>query len=187
LFGSGEAPGSYRLSKGLDAAFREEGSGASMGSGRRAGGFTLIELLVVIIIIGILAAITLVVGQGVVQGQRSRLTADTIRVVDIGIDAYFRDVGGPPPVLVEAPNPEPGFATDPTQTVLLPMADATDWTDGASENEKATINSMGVFLEAASQAGLGELVQSVSPDLVTFFDGDDPDNNYSPAGCSAAW
>ncbi len=142
--------------------------------GRRGavrGGFTLIELLVVIIIISILIAITFAVGQGVIQGQRARLAQDTIRVADVAVDAYYRDIGGTPPVLVETPGANAG---DPP--ILMPMADAVDGaTLSLGEDLRTPINSMGVFVSALEDVGLDEVLRPVSTELLTFFDGDDND------------
>ncbi len=136
----------------------------------RAGGFTLVELLTVIVIISVLIAITFAVGQGVIQGQRSRLAQDTIRVADVAVDAYYRDVGDTPPVLVEAPGANPG---DPT--VLLPMADAVDGQSisGGDESRKTAINSVGLFVRSLDRVGLDEVLRPLSTDQLSFFDPDD--------------
>lgn len=136
----------------------------------RSGGFTLVELLTVIIIISVLIAITFAVGQGVIQGQRARLAQDTIRVADVAVDAYYRDVGDTPPVLVEAPGANAG---DPT--VLLPMADAADGQSisGADESRKTAINSVGLFVRSLDRVGLDEVLRPLSTEQLSFFDPDD--------------
>jgi len=55
-------------------------------AGRRA--FTLVEIMVVIVIIGILVAVAMTLANRVTQGGRSRLTEDTIRVLDTAVEAY---------------------------------------------------------------------------------------------------
>ena len=145
-------------------------SRSSRGLGRA---FTLIELLVVVIIVGALIALTLAVGQGVVEGQRQRLAQDTIRVIDAAVDSYVRETGGGLPVLVEVPSPNPVDATDPTQNVLLPLADATDWTTASGEDDRVVINSVGLFVRALDNRGLGELLRPLEGEATAFFDPDE--------------
>lgn len=63
--------------------------------------FTLIEVLVVIAIIGLLSAIALVVGSKVTSGGQDRLTADTIRMLDMALNGYLADRSGKFPSYLE--------------------------------------------------------------------------------------
>lgn len=69
--------------------------------------FTLIEVLVVIAIIGLLSAIALVVGSKVTGGGQDRLTADTIRMLDLALNGYLADRSGKFPSYLEDTAPSP--------------------------------------------------------------------------------
>ncbi|QOI99405.1 MAG: type II secretion system protein [Phycisphaeraceae bacterium] len=60
----------------------------SVGRGAR-GAFTLIELLVVIGIIGVLIGLTFAVGRGVLNSGKQRVTAETIKVLDLAMKEYI--------------------------------------------------------------------------------------------------
>ncbi len=87
--------------------------GRGVGGGREVGGFTLIEILVVIVIIGILVAVAMTLATRVTQGGRARLTEDTIRVLDVAVDAY-----------VSAKEEKfPAFYLQPESGVYFPLCD----------------------------------------------------------------
>lgn len=137
----------------------------------RRRGFTLIELLLVIAVIAILVALTLTVGASAISGGRSRQTADTIRVVDAAIETYSAEVGQNPPAFVVTF--APGEIQDPllaTDFAAYPLADAVDVSGG--DANRTVINSMGLFIKAAEDAGLGDLFSSINPELLVRWDGD---------------
>ncbi|MBZ0171791.1 MAG: type II secretion system GspH family protein [Phycisphaerales bacterium] len=137
----------------------------------RPTGFTLIELLLVIVIIGILVALTLTVGSSAMTGGRGRQTADTIRVIDAAVETYSGEVGKAPPAFVVAF--APGTISDPLAAedfAAYPMADAVDATDG--DENRTVINSVGLFIKAAEDAGLGDLFAGLSADVLVRWDGD---------------
>ncbi len=146
----------------MSARTREDGFAAVC---RR--GFSLIELLVVIIIIGILLSVTLAVATGVREGGRERQTRDVLRGLDVAIESFIRQTGDVPPAVVEAPNPDPGES----ETVGLPLADGVDMTDDDNIERKA-INSIGLFIRAAENEGLGSLFDTIPSSLVERIDGD---------------
>jgi len=73
-------------------------------SGRVSGAFTLVEILVVVAIIGILAAIALVVGSRVTKGGERSLTENTLRVLDATLTAYQSERGKFPTYYVDGQN-----------------------------------------------------------------------------------
>ncbi len=84
--------------------------------------FTLVELLIVIGVIGILISIVLTIGARVVQGGKVRLTEQTIRILDMTIEAMISDQGVLPSALVADPRDvETGDIPR-----LIPIADARD-------------------------------------------------------------
>ncbi len=134
-------------------------------------GFTLIELLLVIVVIGILVALTLTVGNSAISGGKSRQTADTIRVVDSAVESYMADVGEAPPAFVVTF--APGEIQNPltaTDFAAYPMADAVDLSGG--DANRTVINSMGLFIKAVEDAGLADLFASLSPEIMVRWDGD---------------
>ncbi len=72
-------------------------------------GFTLIELLIVIGIIVLLVGLSLVVGNQVVGGGRTRLTTDTLRVLDNATQAYMSATGKPFPTKLQYTAPDGGM------------------------------------------------------------------------------
>jgi len=141
-------------------------------------GFTLIELLVVIVIVAALIAITLSVGRGVVEGQRTRLAQDRIRVVDIAIDSFTRDTGASLPPIIRVPSPVPGLGNDPTEDALIPLADAAVFNGVSSEEDRTIINTVGLLGRALDDAGLSDLLRSLEGEALEFLD---PDNDLTNA------
>jgi prepilin-type N-terminal cleavage/methylation domain-containing protein len=134
-------------------------------------GFTLIELLVVIAIIGILVTIVTTIGSSAIRGGKARQTQDTIRVVDTAVATYLNDLGTSPPAFVTAFAPTISPAFDGDDFAAYPLADAVDLT-GGSEVDKTKINSIGLFMRALDDVGLGETLASVDAQLLTRWDGD---------------
>ncbi|MNR00329.1 Type II secretion system protein G precursor [compost metagenome] len=62
-------------------------------------GFTIVELLIVIVIIGILAAITIVAFNGTQARARDSARISKIKSISKAIDLYFVDNGRYPPIL----------------------------------------------------------------------------------------
>ncbi|MEM7623791.1 MAG: type II secretion system protein [Planctomycetota bacterium] len=150
-----------------------------------ARAFTLIELLTVVAIVAVLIGVTVSVATGVREGGRVRLTTDTLRMTDVAIDTFIAETGGPPPSFVEVADPTAtaGTAAPP---VVLPIADAADMTgitDASREGERRTINSIGLFVQAAENAGLTSLFDGVPTQQFARIDGDDlkprPDDTSS--------
>lgn len=113
--------------------------------------FTLLEMLVVIGIIGILIAITLVVGNVVTSGARQRLTLDTIRVLDTTVESYLKTKGDMPDPWI-AEKVLPGRST--TSTKAIPVADARNMSDmdsALTPGGNQMINSVGLFIFQAQQ------------------------------------
>ncbi len=132
--------------------------------------FTLIELLVVIAIIGILITIVITIGASTVSGGKARQTRDAIRVVDTAVTTYLNDVGNVPPAFVAAFAPAISPAFEGDDYAAYPLADAVDLSNG--EQERTRINSMGLFMRALDDVGLGDTLASVTPSLLTRWDGD---------------
>lgn len=138
---------------------------------RRIRAFTMIELLVVIAIIGILVTIVTTVGSSAIRGGRDRQTQDTIRIVDTAVATYLNDTGNVPPAFIAAfaPTIAPEFGGE--DFAAYPMADAVDLTD-KDEMNKTRINSIGLFMRALDDIGLGDTIASVDAELLTRWDGD---------------
>lgn len=133
-------------------------------------GFTLIELLLVIVIISILVALTLTVGSSVMSGGRGRQTADTIRVIDAAVESYYAEVGQAPPAFVSTFAPTVENPLEADDFAAYPMADAVDVTQG--DAKRTVINSVGLFIKSAEDAGLGDLFTGLSADVLVRWDGD---------------
>jgi len=131
---------------------------------RRA--FTLIEMMVVIAIIAILIAIAFVAGQRVMAGGRSRLTADTIKVLDQSLESYIQEKGSNPPLFVEDhraeddPNYQDKYWLDSDYAVL-------DSTPISDPNDRYVINSVGLYMHATENVpGLSSIFQGLDPRIV---------------------
>jgi len=151
---------------------------------RRIRAFTLIELLVVIAIIGILVTIVTTVGANAIRGGKARQTQDTIRVVDTAVTTYLNDLGKVPPAFIAAFAPSISPQFDGADFAAYPMADAVDLTSG-SEMNKTRINSIGLFMRALDDVGLGDTLASVDPQVLTRWDGDGDlvdDSGTAPSG-----
>jgi prepilin-type N-terminal cleavage/methylation domain-containing protein len=125
-------------------------------------GFTLIELLVVLGIIGILIGITLVVGKQVRTSSQTRLTQDTIRVLDSAVQAYKNATGDLPPPLA---------AVDPAQpTMIFPAIDGRDMSDmddgTITPGGHQMVNSVGIFYFQAAQVPESKAVLDKLPSRV---------------------
>lgn len=66
-------------------------------STRRQSGFTIVELLIVIVIIGILAAITIVAYNGIQQRARDSQRASDLTTLNKALELYYIDNGEYPP------------------------------------------------------------------------------------------
>ena len=72
------------------------GAGPTTSAGARPRAFTLIEMLAVLMILSILVALAVGVGNYVMDKAKRQKTLDTQRVVMRAIDEYFTVVGGFP-------------------------------------------------------------------------------------------
>lgn len=70
---------------------------------RKSTGFTIVELLIVIVVIGILAAITIVAYNGIQEKARFTKSKSDLASIEKGIQMYFTEKG-------VYPNPTPGRA-----------------------------------------------------------------------------
>lgn len=122
--------------------------GGSAGVGRRAGAFTILELLVVVGIIVVLIGIAVTVGSRVAGGSKTRLTVDTIRVMDSMVNEYQS-------VKQESPA---AFVNEPGNTQFsVPVADASYGASGP------VIDSVGWLLIQMEEApSARELVKSIA-------------------------
>ncbi|MDX2146510.1 MAG: type II secretion system protein [Planctomycetota bacterium] len=126
----------------------------SVVAGRRA--FTLMELLIVIGVIALLAGIAIVVGGTVVRGSKQSLTENTIRVLDLSLDAYIADKGSSPPAFVRHP--------DPTIEELIPVADA----EGSGANSDSPIPALSWYLIQIKEVpAASKVLDQLNPKLVT--------------------
>lgn len=87
---------------------------------RVAAGFTLIELLVVIAIIGVLIALTFLVGSTVVSGSKRSATLDVLRSLDSALTTYEAANGRAEPVVADP--------RDASGNTLMPIIDGRDMT-----------------------------------------------------------
>ncbi len=60
---------------------------------KRTSGFTIVELLIVIVVIGILAAITMVAFNGVQERARDAQRAQDVKTIVKALEVYYLDVG----------------------------------------------------------------------------------------------
>jgi len=110
-------------------------------------GFTLMELLIVIGIIGVLVAITLVVGNAVANSSKRSTTELIIRTLDNSLSAYISDTGDIPPAFIEDPRVAQNAGTYGNQ--LIPIVDGRNMTDtdGAGRPPgNQMVNSAGLFV-----------------------------------------
>ncbi len=150
-------------------------------------GFSLVELLVVISIIGILVAITTMVGSAVINNGKRQATLGVIQSLDQALTAYMDSKGSVPPALVEVP-----YANLPSSIQSAMPGDVSAFypaIDGrARENtsdELNEVNSVALFIQSASVVPAAQTVftemdskfiQNYSPDeqvlpfLLTAFD-----------------
>ena len=122
----------------------------------RGRGFTLIELIIAIGIIAVLVSLGLVVGSSSLIISKQRVTEDTLRVLNLALDAYVDEKGAlPSPVVLDPRQNRGGVNT----TVFLPVADARNMsyasaapgvTDlpgpSAGLSGQQMINSVGLFM-----------------------------------------
>lgn len=142
-------------------------------SDRRRHAFTLVELLVVIAIIGILMAISLIVGSQVISGGKARATADTLRVLDSAVSDYVNRVGKIPDSTVRV---ETDANTGSTNN-LFPVFDGSfgDFT----VQRPPTMNTVGLFLhQVAGTGNASETVATINPKYVRLFDPDGPSGDH---------
>lgn len=66
---------------------------------KRVQGFTIVELLIVIVVIGILAAITIVAYNGIQTRARDSARISKIQQIAKGLELYNADKGSYPPIL----------------------------------------------------------------------------------------
>lgn len=65
----------------------------------RRSGFTIVELLIVIVVIGILAAITIVAYNGIQVRARDSVRIDKVKNIAKAIELYYVDNGRYPPIM----------------------------------------------------------------------------------------
>lgn len=87
-----------------------------MGIYRKQTGFTIVELLIVIVIIGILAAITIVAYNGIQQRARDSARTSDISAIQKALELYRADNGGYPSVGTD----NIGYNLSTLSTALIP-------------------------------------------------------------------
>lgn len=125
-------------------------------------GFSLIELLVVVAIIGILAALSVVVGGKVVSSGKGRATLDTIRVLDSALASHVNQTGKIPDAVarLDLTPPLPASST----RNAFPVADAI--VRGAGGNERL-VNSVGLFVAQTEDiAGISGAIDQINAQYV---------------------
>ncbi len=126
-------------------------------------GFTLIELLVVIGIIGVLIAITLVIGGQVLTGAKSRTTADVIRQLNSITDQWVQ--------LEDRPLPSKyvfNFGALPTNDWEYALADVR--VSGGGVTDPAIESGARAMALLASRAELAEAISTLPKDFVEAVD-----------------
>lgn len=83
----------------------------------KQNGFTIVELLIVIVVIGILAAITIVAYSGVQSKARDTARTSDIKQVQKALELYYVDVGNYPAVGTD----NSGYALSTLSTALVPQ------------------------------------------------------------------
>lgn len=114
-------------------------------------GFTLIELLVVVAIVGVLVAITTMVGSAVINTGKKQATLGVIQTLDEALAAYIDQTGDNPPALVEIPLaklPQSIQGATGNESAFYPAVDgrARENTSG----DLSEVNSVALFIESAS-------------------------------------
>lgn len=152
--------------------------------------FTLVELLIVIGVIGILISIVLTIGARVVQGGKVRLTEQTIRILDMTIEAMISDQGVLPSALVADPRDvETGDIPR-----LIPIADARDHGSSYQSGQPGQpplaghqmINSVGLLLLQAERVPSAATVsQGIDARMIKRWDADYADDIFG-AGSGGA-
>ena len=117
----------------------------------RHTGFTLIELLVVVAIVGVLVAITTMVGSAVINTGKKQATLGVIQTLDEALAAYIDQIGDNPPALVEIPLaklPQSIQGATGNESAFYPAVDgrAREGTSG----DLTEVNSVSLFIESAS-------------------------------------
>lgn len=116
--------------------------------------FTLVELLVVVAIITILMSLVVTAGILVTGGGRENQTLNTLRTLDQTLNSMVADLGRLPDPYVEIPG---------RSDLIYPVADARNM----SSNDRAMINSVGLFLLQAEALGRpAESIKGLSTRIV---------------------
>ncbi|MEL6328837.1 MAG: prepilin-type N-terminal cleavage/methylation domain-containing protein [Planctomycetota bacterium] len=137
-----------------------------------ARGFTLIELLIVVIIIAILIGLVLALGPALQGSAKARQTQDILRTMDIALDQFYAETGGPPSLWIGAPDPD-STRQQIGATALLPMFDGVNTTESDTDpSRQSYINTGGLFVQQLADAGLDTLLDALPDDRIVFFDGD---------------
>lgn len=119
-------------------------------TGRTRHAFSLVELLVVIGIIGLLVGITFAVGRTVMGDSRKKATQDTLRTLDLALQAYMDENDGVLPMVVEDPS---------DSTKLWPLMDGRD----LSNSDKGMLNSIGYFMVVAQKSPMSKAMLDKLP------------------------
>lgn len=108
-------------------------------------GFTLIELLVVLGIIGALVAITLGIGNGMIESGKARQTADTIKSLDAIASEHRAATDGGIPWNV--------MAQEGNTTYIIPLLDGVDRGDtfNGSTQSKGQIPTLAWYLKSVTE------------------------------------
>lgn len=91
---------------------------------KRTSGFTIVELLIVIVVIGILAAITVVAYNGVQARARDSKRQNDIAEIQIALELYKIDKGVYPPTTVTTGGNGYSFSWGTDGSWIKPLVDA---------------------------------------------------------------